>query len=382
MVPDKLPDLSFIPEVTKEKKKRRCGPKPGIGGFIARQRKPSSKPRSTSTDSEDLRMTEAAMSGEAADGAEASKHSGKHDKQKRKRRTKNVSELEQKFPSYIQEAFFGKSLLDQSKEKTDGTSLSGEDINPSLQTSINISDKMKNSDSKTGGLGDPKQQTPGQDSDLGGGDDPLNFIPHAEIINMLIGDNLEKTDPTSLTMPSVEGDEQTSQPQPQGNTDASAQSNNPDQIEELESILNSNLVQMVPEDDLVHMDGKEVEDLLSGVLSPNEQNQQHSSGASNNLPPSSAAAAAPPPHHPVLPGRPHPPKLPSLPNIIPSTKSTSQGSDVTSPAFSPDYSEPPSPWPGLAEGGSSQDSSTSQSTKRLVLEVKADSKDVAECDPG
>lgn len=49
-------------------------------------------------------------------------------------------------------------------------------------------------------------------------------------------------------MPSVEGDEQTSQPQPQGNTDASAQSNNPDQIEELESILNSNLVQMVPED--------------------------------------------------------------------------------------------------------------------------------------
>lgn len=39
--------------------------------------------------------------------------------------------------------------------------------------------------------------------------------------------------------------------------------------------------------DLVHMDGKEVEDLLSGVLSPNEQNQQHSSGASNNLPPSS-----------------------------------------------------------------------------------------------
>lgn len=49
-------------------------------------------------------------------------------------------------------------------------------------------------------------------------------------------------------MPSVEGEEQPSQPQPQGNSEAGAQSSNPDQIEELESILNSNLVQMVPED--------------------------------------------------------------------------------------------------------------------------------------
>ncbi|XP_036386570.1 histone-lysine N-methyltransferase 2D-like [Megalops cyprinoides] len=113
-------------EDTEDAKKRKRKPyRPGIGGFMVRQRKCNLLKRPFS-----LMLREGAVEGLPAErSTEEGGHpdtpvEGPHEpkpaegeaEQAKKRRGRKKSKLEDMFPAYLQEAFFGKTLLDLSKK--------------------------------------------------------------------------------------------------------------------------------------------------------------------------------------------------------------------------------------------------------------------------
>ncbi|KAM6215405.1 histone-lysine N-methyltransferase 2D [Rhynchocyon petersi] len=116
------PDVEPGKEETEESKKRKRKPyRPGIGGFMVRQRKshtrvkkgPAAQAEVLSGDGQPDEVipaevpAESAMEQSSADGDE---------KKKQQRRGRKKSKLEDMFPAYLQEAFFGKELLDLSRK--------------------------------------------------------------------------------------------------------------------------------------------------------------------------------------------------------------------------------------------------------------------------
>ncbi|XP_028288299.1 histone-lysine N-methyltransferase 2C-like isoform X3 [Parambassis ranga] len=112
-------DATKEPEVTDGKKRKRKPYRPGIGGFMVRQRGGKAGPnriklcRKDSTETllgreEGMLETEVAM--ELAPAADQAMEKVK--KRYRKKKTK----LEEAFPSYLQEAFFGRDLLDRTRQ--------------------------------------------------------------------------------------------------------------------------------------------------------------------------------------------------------------------------------------------------------------------------
>ena len=101
----------------------------------------------------------------------------------------------------FQEAFFGKSLLDTSKDKKEGLEISDEERSPpsvlpkgSELLKINLPPKPSGARDNTTHQNDtalvPKTE-PSSSADVAG-DDPLNFLPQDELLGMLMGDGLGK----------------------------------------------------------------------------------------------------------------------------------------------------------------------------------------------
>ncbi|XP_059575199.1 histone-lysine N-methyltransferase 2D isoform X3 [Alligator mississippiensis] len=105
------------------KKRKRKPYRPGIGGFMVRQRKSHTRPKKCPAV-----LAEAGREGLGAEGhpedgvpadipAEGAAEPGVAEgDEKKKRRGRKKSKLEDMFPPYLQEAFFGKALMDMSRK--------------------------------------------------------------------------------------------------------------------------------------------------------------------------------------------------------------------------------------------------------------------------
>lgn len=115
------------------KKRKRKPYRPGIGGFMVRQRNRTgpgrTKPafvRKDSTGSETLQGKDEGWGDQAPDTPVDEKHPlpdfpDNPEVKIRKRYRKKKTKLEEAFPTYLQEAFFGKDLLDKSKQNRQQT---------------------------------------------------------------------------------------------------------------------------------------------------------------------------------------------------------------------------------------------------------------------
>ncbi|XP_063282135.1 histone-lysine N-methyltransferase 2D [Pelobates fuscus] len=105
------------------KKKKRKPYRPGIGGFMIRQRKTHTRSKKGNaafleacreSQNQDIHVDDAAPS---ENPTEAGVDAGATEAdEKKKRRGRKKSKLEDMFPTYLQEAFFGKDLLDLTKQ--------------------------------------------------------------------------------------------------------------------------------------------------------------------------------------------------------------------------------------------------------------------------
>ncbi|XP_068777580.1 histone-lysine N-methyltransferase 2D isoform X2 [Struthio camelus] len=105
------------------KKRKRKPYRPGIGGFMVRQRKSHTRLKKVSAVLAEVGREGLSAEGHAEDGApgdlpaEGGLDPGSAEgDEKKKRRGRKKSKLEDMFPPYLQEAFFGKALMDLSRK--------------------------------------------------------------------------------------------------------------------------------------------------------------------------------------------------------------------------------------------------------------------------
>ncbi|XP_035595855.2 histone-lysine N-methyltransferase 2D-like isoform X2 [Oncorhynchus keta] len=125
--------LKGVEETDEGKKRKRKPYRPGIGGFMVRQRKCHTRMKKglfphlshlagdgTVTTARPTREKPALEEGPhpdtPTDGAPETKPAEGEGEQAKKRRGRKKSKLEDMFPAYLQEAFFGKQLMDLSKK--------------------------------------------------------------------------------------------------------------------------------------------------------------------------------------------------------------------------------------------------------------------------
>ncbi|KAL4624619.1 histone-lysine N-methyltransferase 2C-like [Arapaima gigas] len=358
---DSSPEREIIDEDTKgldgpnsTKKRKRKPYRPGIGGFMVRQRSRTgqgkakrslSRKDSSGSVSENMlgkdegwmEMPETPVE-ETATGSEGLE---KAKKRYRKKRTK----LEEEFPSYLQEAFFGKELLDRSRQNRpalesvlsddDHTLADGKAINPSFPKPS--SDLLPSAAAKSIPPKATAQPNP---------EDPLLDLSEvlntdSDILGILSGD-LEKTSEDSVPVgldlspfqvksptspfaclgigPLADISVATSQPPPGRGPRTLPE-------EPLDGILSPELDKMVTDvltalSSSAELEGKDVEDLFTAVLSP-----------STSHPPPLASHALPTSGTVANPGGGVFPRMPMMnglmgqnPNFPPVTMTPSRGS--------------------------------------------------------
>ncbi|XP_060078098.1 histone-lysine N-methyltransferase 2C-like, partial [Ylistrum balloti] len=320
-------DGAPVPE--KKKRCRRNTVNIGIGGFMVRSRvRPQAKQQQTETVAatveEGQPKPEAnieATDKQPADGETPTEEP----KKKRIRRTKKKSALEENFPSYMQEAFFGKDILEKTKttSKESVKIDSGSDLDESRSSPMNLdlrgdnqaivgqgllptpTVKVPSSSHLLPSVGQPLLNPLGvtgsnddlQDSDLELLPDPL---PQDEELLSIINKELAK-DPNDLPIlssgtmePESRSEESSQKPEHQANLDGILSPS----IDEDEKNLD---VDKIFTDGLVHMDIKTVEDIFKGVLEPDPRPSGPPAPPGFNMP-------GPAPH---IPGQeqPHPPGM-------------------------------------------------------------------------
>ncbi|XP_006873731.1 PREDICTED: histone-lysine N-methyltransferase 2C [Chrysochloris asiatica] len=260
------------------KKRKRKPYRPGIGGFMVRQRSRTGQGKtkrsvirkdSSGSVSEQLPSRDDGWSEQLPDTLVDESVSVTESTEKiKKRYRKRKNKLEETFPAYLQEAFFGKDLLDTSRQyKLSLDNLSEDTAQLSCTTTMNTNfldpslDPLLSSSS-----------TPAKPATQGTADDPLADL--SEVLNTdddilgIISDDLAKSvdhsdighvadDPSSLPQPSVN------------------QSSRPLSEEQLDGILSPELDKMVTDGAILgklykipELGGKDVEDLFTAVLSP------------------------------------------------------------------------------------------------------------------
>ena len=188
----------------------------------------------------------------------------------KKRYRKRKNKLEEIFPAYLQEAFFGKDLLDTSRQnKLSLDNLSEDAAQLSYKTNMNTNfldpslDPLLSSSS-----------TPAKPGTHGTADDALADI--SEVLNTdddilgIISDDLAKSVDHSAGIDIGPDAHDPSLPQPSVN-----QSSRPLSEEQLDGILSPELDKMVTDGAILGklykipvLGGKDVEDLFTAVLSP------------------------------------------------------------------------------------------------------------------
>ncbi|ROL51048.1 Histone-lysine N-methyltransferase 2C, partial [Anabarilius grahami] len=289
------------------KKRKRKPYRPGIGGFMVRQRSKAGQGKGKRTlnqkDSTSF-LTESFTGKEEGwnepdtpvDGTPVvSVPLEKVKKRYRKKKTK----LEEVFPSYLQEAFFGKELLDKSKK-----------TKSALETGL-VEEEASHADSKSQSssfldpLSDPLLSTTStpvssKAGPLSNVEDPLaELVLHSDddLLGML-SDDLVKPGPESGldlcpfqvdsspspfagldigTLP----DDQSASPHP-----GPSRGSRPLQEEPLDVILSPELDKMVSDE----LEGKDVEDLFTAVLSPSASQPPQLLHPPNTAPDASATA--------------------------------------------------------------------------------------------
>ncbi|XP_037691694.1 histone-lysine N-methyltransferase 2C isoform X3 [Choloepus didactylus] len=285
-------------EGTKGVKKRKRKPyRPGIGGFMVRQRsrtgqgktkRPVIRKDSSGSISEQLPSRDDGWSEQLPDtlvdeSASVTESTEKIKKRYRKRKNK----LEETFPAYLQEAFFGKDLLDASRQnKLSLDNLSEDAAQFSCKTNMNTHFLEPSLDPLLS-----SSSTSAKPGTQGAADDPLADL--SEVLNTdddilgIISDDLAKSvDHSGLDLCTFQvesspfpfagidigpvADDPSSLPQPNVN-----QSSRPLSEEQLDGILSPELDKMVTDGAILgklykipELGGKDVEDLFTAVLSP------------------------------------------------------------------------------------------------------------------
>nr|XP_033787549.1 histone-lysine N-methyltransferase 2C isoform X5 [Geotrypetes seraphini] len=295
---DSSPDRETIDDDTKGcegtdgiKKRKRKPYRPGIGGFMVRQRSRTgqvkkrclSRKDSSGSITEQLPGRDDGWSEQLPETPVDESVPGSESTEKiKKRYRKKKNKLEETFPTYLQEAFFGKDLLETSRQsKMSLQNLSEEQSTFLCKTTMNTSVLDTSSDPLlTSALVPAKQRN------QGGTQDSLADLSEDDILG-IFSDDLEKSanhsgldlctfqaesspspfaglnigpvpdDASSLTQPSVN------------------QSSRPLSEEQLDGILSPELDKMVTDGAILdkmykipELEGKDVEDLFTAVLSP------------------------------------------------------------------------------------------------------------------
>ncbi|XP_031692125.1 histone-lysine N-methyltransferase 2C isoform X3 [Oncorhynchus kisutch] len=288
------------------KKRKRKPYRPGIGGFMVRQRSRTgqgkakrslsrkystgSLPENSMCKEEGWNKTESTQAEETPPVSECLE---KVKKRYRKKRTK----LEEEFPSYLQEAFFGKELLDKSKQsrqaglvttglceisgahaETKPRSVNASFLDPSSDPLLSASSTTIPISTKGGGL--PNSE------------DPLVDLPEvlstdADLLGMLSDDLVKQGNDSGLDLCPFQVDSPPSpfaglaglapiSDDPIGSCQGSA-GRGPRALQEepLDVILSPELDKMVADGAILsklykipELEGKDVEDLFTAVLSP------------------------------------------------------------------------------------------------------------------
>ncbi|RWS27476.1 hypothetical protein B4U80_04620, partial [Leptotrombidium deliense] len=255
-------------EVERKKRQRRLH-KLGIGGFTVKQRGRLSK-------DEENDISIDALNNES----EITSVGSNNEKPKRRRRAKKKNQLQDTYPSYLQEAFFGKSLMNSSKDSSAANTYSHSSINSLefhsedetqiLQThlekdkTINLnsndarlvrtSNELRNSiDSSSNGA---------LDDDLNNSEAFRDLLPLAQdlpqdddFVTMLMNeaDDLDKNDPEGLDDIPVD--------------EKSADGVSKD--DPMDSLLSPHFnLDTIGDTGLPHMDSKDVEDVFKVVFNP------------------------------------------------------------------------------------------------------------------
>ncbi|XP_072508255.1 histone-lysine N-methyltransferase 2C isoform X4 [Notamacropus eugenii] len=280
------------------KKRKRKPYRPGIGGFMVRQRSRTgqgktkrslSRKDSSGSVSEQLPGRDDGWSEQLPDTLvdESIPISDSTEKIK-KRYRKKKNKLEETFPAYLQEAFFGKDLLDTSRQnKLCLDNLSEESASQlGCKTSMNTNFLDPTSDPLLSST-----STPMKPGTQGNADDPLADLSEVlntedDILGILSDDLVKSTDHSGLDLCTFQvenspspfagldigsiSDDPSSLPQPNVN-----QSSRPLSEEQLDGILSPELDKMVTDGAILgklykipELGGKDVEDLFTAVLSP------------------------------------------------------------------------------------------------------------------
>ncbi|XP_026093588.1 histone-lysine N-methyltransferase 2C-like isoform X8 [Carassius auratus] len=304
------------------KKRKRKPYRPGIGGFMVRQRSKAGQGKgkhslgrkdSTSSLIENYTGKEEGWN-EPDTPVNGTPIVSEPLEKVKKRYRKKKTKLEEAFPSYLQEAFFGKALLDKSKQTTSA-----------LETGI-VKEETSHADSKSQSssfldpLSDPLLSTTSTPVSSKAGplpnvEDPLaELVLHSDddLLGMLSDDLVKPGSESGLdlcpfqvdsspspfagldigTLP----DDQSAPPQP-----GPARGTRPLQEEPLDVILSPELDKMVSDGDILskfykipELESKDVEDLFTAVLSPNASQPPqlpHPPNTAPNTAPNASATA-------------------------------------------------------------------------------------------
>ncbi|XP_068091998.1 histone-lysine N-methyltransferase 2C isoform X4 [Hyperolius riggenbachi] len=277
------------------KKRKRKPYRPGIGGFMVRQRSRTgqgkskrslSRKDSSGSVSELVPGKDDAWNEPLPDTPVDECVPGTETTEKiRKRYRKKKNKLEETFPTYLQEAFFGKNLLDTSRQNKPSIENLSEEPQPSFKANINTSFLDPSSDPLlSSAAASPKNTESGAQDPLADLSEVLNTDD--DLFGILSDDLGKSSSQTGLDLCTFQvenssspfagldvgtvSEESSSMPQasvPQGSRHLSE--------DQLDAILSPELDKMVTEGAILgklykipELEGKDVEDLFTAVLSP------------------------------------------------------------------------------------------------------------------
>ncbi|XP_030054215.1 histone-lysine N-methyltransferase 2C isoform X2 [Microcaecilia unicolor] len=295
---DSSPDRETIDDDTKGcegadgiKKRKRKPYRPGIGGFMVRQRSRTgqakkrclSRKDSSGSVTEQLPGRDDGWSEQLPDTPVDESVPGSESTEKiKKRYRKKKNKLEETFPMYLQEAFFGKDLLETSRQsKMSLQNLSEEPPTFLYKTTMNISFLDTSSDPLLASALAPTKQR-----NQGGAQESLADLSEDDILGIFSDDLVKSGNHSGLDLCTFQAesspspfaglnigpvpDEASSLSQPSVN-----QSSRPLSEEQLDGILSPELDKMVTDGAILdkmykipELEGKDVEDLFTAVLSP------------------------------------------------------------------------------------------------------------------
>ncbi|XP_065124300.1 histone-lysine N-methyltransferase 2C isoform X10 [Paramisgurnus dabryanus] len=286
------------------KKRKRKPYRPGIGGFMVRQRNRMgpgrTKPglaRKDSTGSENLQGKDESWGEQAPDTPVDDKHllsdfPDNPEVKIRKRYRKKKTKLEEAFPTYLQEAFFGKDLLDKSKQSRQETTRLLEDERDRKQFMANQMKFLSNSSIGASAVPVPSKAVAAQISAKPLVEMSEELKSDTELLGMFSDNICKQTEESGIDFCPFQVDYSPSSfgldvapltEEASGSSQSHLSRSHLRQVSEepLDGILSPELDKMVTDESILsrlykmpELGGKDVEDLFTAVLSPTASQPQ------------------------------------------------------------------------------------------------------------